>query len=140
MISHLGSHATQILLHLFNLPLTAGCLPKCWKEAVIQPIPKQEVGAYRPISLLSCLSKTMERAVLKTLRSLIHHLHQYTFARDNLASIHSLMDGKDTVVIFLDLETAFELAKEAIISTLARRGIVGKLLAWCNDYLTQRKA
>lgn len=101
MISHLGSHATQILLHLFNLSLTAGRLPKCWKDAVIQPIPKQEVGAYRPISLLSCLSKTMERAVLKRLRSLIPHPHRYTFAyckglgtRDSLAAIHSLTDGK----------------------------------------------
>lgn len=90
----------------------------------------------------------MERAVLKRLRSLIPHPHRYTFAyckglgtRDNLAAIHSLTDGKDAVAVFLDPEKAFELVnRDAIISTLAKRGIVGKLLARCNDYLTQRKA
>lgn len=117
-------------------------------DAFIQPIPKQEVGTYRPISLLSCLSKTMESAVLKRLRSLIPHPHQYTFIyckglgrQDNLAAIHSLMDRKDAVAVFLNLEKAFELAnREAMINTFTKRGVIGKLVAWCNDYLTQRKA
>lgn len=131
MINHLGSHATQLLLHLFNQSLATGRLPKFWKEAIIQSIPKPGSDTYRPISFLSCLSKTMEKAVLNRLRFLIPHQHQYTYAyckgigtRDNLAAIHSLTDGKDAVIVFIDLEKASELAnREAVISILAKRGV-----------------
>lgn len=72
----------------------------------------------------------MEKAVLNRFRFLIPH-HQYTFAyckgigtRDNLAAIHNLADGKDAVIVFIDLEKAFELAnREAVISILAKRGV-----------------
>ncbi|XP_037781664.1 uncharacterized protein LOC119578022 [Penaeus monodon] len=144
MISHLGSQATQILLLLFNKSLEAGRLPKAWKDLDIQPIPK----LFCRTSLLSCFNITMERAILRRLRFMINHSHKHFFAfckgfgtGENLATIHSLSDGKDFIIVFLDLEKAFELAnKEAIISTLASRGISGKLLQWCNDYLLERKA
>lgn len=124
MINHLGSHTTQILLNFFHLSLAADRIPKSWKDAIIQPIPKHVPGTYRPIALLSCLSKTMERAVLRKLRSLILHPHQYAFAyckgigtQDNLAAIHNLIDGKDAFIVFIDLEKAFEPSnRETIIS------------------------
>jgi len=90
----------------------------------------------------------MERAILRRLRFLIPRPHKHSYAyckgfgtRDNLATIHSLIDGKDSIIVYLDLEKAFELAnREAIISTLASRGISGNILKWCNDYLLDRKA
>lgn len=46
-------------------------------------------------------------------------------------AIHNSLDGKDGIIIFLDLEKAFELAqREVIISNLISRGITGKLLVW----------
>lgn len=60
---------------------------------------------------------------------------------ENLTYIHSAIDGKDSIIVFLDLEKAFELAnKEAIFSLLARRGVAGRILAWTRDYLRERKA
>lgn len=91
---------------------------------------------------------TMEWAVLSRLQHLVPHLNQHLYAyskglgtKDNLAAIHNSIDGKDGVIVFLNLETAFELAwREVIISNLVCKGITGKLLAWSNDYLLDRKA
>ncbi|XP_063615273.1 uncharacterized protein LOC134788316 [Penaeus indicus] len=60
---------------------------------------------------------------------------------DNNATLLSLLDGKDSIVVFLDLEKTFDLAnKEAILSLLAEKGLRGRLLEWIQDYLTGRKA
>ncbi|ROT74181.1 hypothetical protein C7M84_007333 [Penaeus vannamei] len=90
----------------------------------------------------------MERAVLTRLQHCAPRRHHHIFAyskglgtKDNLAAIHSTIDGKDSIAVFLDLGKAFELAQRSvIISHLATKGITGKLLAWANDYLHHRKA
>ena len=50
---------------LFNLSIRSGQVPNEWKESLVVPIPKSSEQAspsgYRPISLLSILSKTLER-------------------------------------------------------------------------------
>ena len=57
---------------LFNQSLEHGSLPKKWKLANIIPIHKKgdisNVENYRPISLLSVISKVLERCVLRKLR------------------------------------------------------------------------
>ncbi|XP_063590245.1 uncharacterized protein LOC134767129 [Penaeus indicus] len=90
----------------------------------------------------------MERAVLNRLQHLITVFPPTIFAYqkgagtgDNIVTLLSLLDGKDSIVVFLDLEKAFELAnKEAILSSLAEKGLRGRLLEWIQDYLTGRKA
>ena len=45
------------------------------------------------------------------------------------------------MVVFLDLEKAFELASPlAIQETLIRKGVKGRLLAWIADYFSDRSA
>jgi len=149
MLNHLGDHALMQITNLFTASLTSGRLPSQWKEANIHPIPKNTTPpSYRPISLLSCLSKTMERAILARLKHKVPHPDKNIFAyckglgtKDNLAAIHSTLDGKDGLAVFLDLEKAFELARrEVIVHILTSRGISGKILSWTNDYLLHRKA
>jgi flagellar biosynthesis regulator FlbT len=52
---------------LFNKSLSLGKVPQEWKEANVVPIPKKgnihEVVNYRPISLLSLVSKLLEQVV-----------------------------------------------------------------------------
>ena len=67
------------IYHIFALSLTSGTLPTDWKSATVTPIYKergnrQVVTNYRPISLLSVLSKCLEKLVFKTLYS---HLDQF---------------------------------------------------------------
>ena len=53
------------LTKLFNISITTGQFPQCWKESVVVPIPKggdhSKPTNYRPISLLSITSKLLER-------------------------------------------------------------------------------
>ena len=52
------------LVKLFRLCLLTFTYPSCWKYAYIQPVPKKgdrsNSSNYRPIALISCLSKVFE--------------------------------------------------------------------------------
>ena len=68
IISHLGLAGELAFLQVINKSWQTATVPQSWKQATIVPIPKpKEPGKYRPISLLSCLSKTAEM-VLNRLR------------------------------------------------------------------------
>ncbi|GFS12505.1 LINE-1 retrotransposable element ORF2 protein [Elysia marginata] len=66
MIKHLGPHALSTLLDLFNNSWRTGCNSEVWKEANIIPIHKKGKSktdpiSYRPISLISCVGKLLEK-------------------------------------------------------------------------------
>ena len=52
------------LTKLFNISISQGCFPECWKTSSVVPIPKfanrSEAADYRPISLLSVVCKMLE--------------------------------------------------------------------------------
>ena len=75
---HLGSEAKQRLLDIYNQSWKTGTFPTSWKQAIIIHILKKgkdrhSKTIYRPISLLSCLGKTMERIVNRRLQ---YHLEK----------------------------------------------------------------
>ncbi|ROT82187.1 hypothetical protein C7M84_024641 [Penaeus vannamei] len=58
----------------------------------------------------------------------------------HITTLLSLTDGNDSVIVFLDLEKAFELAnRDAILHILAEKGVKGMLLQWVKDYISNRK-
>jgi len=61
------------LSKMFNLSLKRKNFPSVWKRAKFSPVFKKEapshVGNYRPISLLSIISKVMERCIFKYLHN-----------------------------------------------------------------------
>ncbi|GFN74194.1 hypothetical protein PoB_000070000 [Plakobranchus ocellatus] len=68
ILTHLGSSAKGALFNLFNRTWRSGELPRAWRTAVFVPILKKgkcvtAAESYRPISLTSVISKTMERMV-----------------------------------------------------------------------------
>ena len=69
------SEIAPSLTRLINLSLRVGCVPKDWKCANIVPVfkkgNKEEVINYRPISLLSLVSKIAERCVFAHFYSFI---------------------------------------------------------------------
>ena len=139
IISHLGLAGELAFLQVINKSWQTATVPQSWKQATIVPIPKpKEPGKYRPISLLSCLGKTAEKMVLNRLRWKTgpphEHLHGFTRGKSTAHSISTLLSTICTspaVVVFLDLEKAFELASPlAIQETLIHKGVKGRLLAW----------
>ena len=68
MLKYLGNTALQKLLDIFNHSWKSGEVPQCWREATMIPVLKKgknrsKALSYRPISLTSCVCKTMERIV-----------------------------------------------------------------------------
>lgn len=147
MPRNLGPAGESALLALVNASWTSGRLPAPWKNAIVHLIPKpKELGKTRPISLLSCIAKTAERMVLFRLKWKVGALHPnlYGFtekksAADSIASLLALINDQPAVVVFLDLEKAFELASTiAIADALATKGVSGHLLQWTENYLCGR--
>ena len=73
---HLPTNKKNELLDIFNKLFTEGSVPEDWKAADIIPILKPgknptEQVSYRPISLLSCIGKVMERMVCTRLKWLL---------------------------------------------------------------------
>ena len=107
---------------------------------------------YRPISLLSILSKCFERCVFNHCHSHIspqlYHL-QYGLLRGRstvtqlLQVYHevfnAIAEGKDIDVVYLDFAKAFDkVSHSALINKFSRFGISGLSKQWFQSYLSNR--
>lgn len=65
------------LTHITNYCLMTSTFPDCWKLASVIPVAKKlkisSANDFRPISILPCLSKVLEKVIAKQICS---HLHQ----------------------------------------------------------------
>jgi hypothetical protein len=126
MLRHLSNHAIQHLTLLFNAVLQLGHFPNIWKSAKVVPIHKpnkhpSDANSYRPISLLSSISKLLERIIASRLASFVNQNHllpatQFGFRKKHstvsqLARIadhipHGYNLRRHTGMALLDLEKA----------------------------------
>ena len=147
------------LCKLFNLSLTKQIFPNEWKTANVVPVFKkddpQKVNNYRPISLLSVVSKVFEKCVYKYLHNFIvtNKLlspHQSGFCeRDSTINqllyiynefSHALDEGKEIRVVFFDISKAFDRVwHQGLLFKIRNFGIQGSLLSWIKSYLSNRK-
>ena len=79
MVKHAGPEGHKALLELANYTLQTGTLPKVWKESITVPIPKPD-GSHRPIELLSCVGKTVEKMIKTRIEHKIGKLNKNLFA------------------------------------------------------------
>ena len=109
---------------------------------------------YRPISLLSCIGKLMERLVYKriynhlTVNNLIYK-NQSGFLRGHstvyqlIDIFHQICQSIDskmyTCMIFCDISKAFDMVwHQGLLFKLKQSGIDGALLNWIENYLVNR--
>jgi hypothetical protein len=130
----LKNHTDLLLQHLtrlFNVILDFGYIPNMWKKAniilLLKPKKdKQQPSSYRPISLLSCLGKLLEKIVKQRLtleveRRNILPAHQAGFRskKSTLYNIirleryaheqlHGSQGRRHSGVIFFDIKAAFD--------------------------------
>ena len=115
------------LSQLFNRCVEEGIMPSCWKRANVTPILKKGSANitknYRPISLLSCTSKVLEKIVHKRVMSHVveNNLlppNQYGFCKGSSTTsqlldichlIATALDSRLTSkLLFLDVSKAFD--------------------------------
>ncbi len=150
---------TLFLFKLFRLCLSTSAFPSCWKCAYVQPLPdkkgdRSNSSSYRPIALISCLSKVFETILnwmfLKHLSSfnlLSDHQHGFrkgrstgdllVFLTDSWSS--SLSRFGETFAVALDISKPFDrIWHKALLSKLPSYGFYPALCSFLSGFLSGR--
>ena len=159
MLKFIKYQIAKPLSHLFYLSVTTAVFPAKLKLSKTIPIFKAGdhtcCDNYRPISLLSSISKILEKIVANTL---VNHLeinnllcdNQYGFLRGrstihNITKLttkisHDLNEKKFVIGVFLDLKKAFDtVSHNILLEKLTNLGIKDTSLAWFTSYLAERR-
>lgn len=143
---------------IFSKSISTGVFPEAWRLSNVVPIFKGKLRCdplnYRPVSLTSVCSKTMERIVARQIMDYLEvndllSPHQYGFrpgrsTEDQLILTYDYVsqcvdDGFVVDMIFLDFSKAFDLVNHLILlEKLSCLGIRGDMLRWIAGFLSNR--
>ena len=138
--------------------LESGCFPAAWKQANVVPVYKKNdkscITNYRPISLLPCPSKVVERLVYNELYAYCSKFNLLSEKNSGFKKLdgtinqlinltnkiyQALNDEHEIAMIFLDLSKAYDrICHTRLIYKLRKIGIKGTLLKWIESYLSDR--
>ena len=159
MLKETSDSIAPSLHRLISQSLDMCQVPNMWKEANVLPLHKKgnksDFSNYRPISLLSIVSKVCEKLIFKNVYNYVKDhmlitLHQSGFTAGD-STVHQLLylydtfckaldDKKDVRIIFCDQSKAFDRVwHKGLLYKLNCIGIVGPLNRWFSDYLTNRR-
>ena len=158
-IRHLLPFIIHIITHIINYSITSGSYPNLWKLAIITPISKNSrakgVMNLRPISILPCLSKILERVVANQFKAYLEEGKILNSAQSGFRSKHStttalikisndiltgIDESKFTSLVLLDFAKAFDTVNhELLLAKLHAIGVDRLSMKWFECYLTGRK-
>ena len=160
MLKSLPTFAIEELLAIYNQSFETGSIPLSWKSSLIYPIrkahkPKNDVNSYRPIALLSCIGKTLERIVKNRLEYTVEKkgwLKEWQCGfrkkQGTLDVLHRLehvikktlqTPSHTCLVVYIDLKSAFDTVwPTGLVFKLSQLGLRGNLLKWIDNYFKER--
>lgn len=143
------------LTTLINTSIVTGIFPASWKHAVVTPLFKNgnpdEIGNYRPVSLLPIFSKILEKVVANQLTSFLERnklfsptqhgfrpkLSTETALQVITDKIYDNMDNKKISLLTLcDLSKAFDSVSHTIL--LQKLRLINIDTFWFDNYLDGR--
>ena len=159
LLKSTASAISQPLSAIFNLSIKTGSLPLAWKHSIISPIPKTTPPSsaptdYRPISLLSIVSKLLEKHISHIITD---HLYtnqlippnQFGFLPQRSTtdaiisvsqSILSTLDSSTSICgVFLDIKKAFDsVSHPLLLQKLHSIHLPPHITLWLHSYLSDR--
>ena len=146
------------LHHIVTLSTMQHRFPTQWKYAKVLPLHKKldpmNKKNYRPVAILSPLSKVLEKAVYEQLYSyfsknnIFHpNIHGYRANRSTQTALVQMYDhwvqaasqGQVSGAVLLDLSAAFDLVpSDILVRKLRVYGLDEGSLAWIESYLSDR--
>ena len=153
------SSLCEPLKYLFNLSIEKGIFPDDLKIAKVIPIykadDKSDLSNYRPISVLSCFSKILERIMCNRLyqyltENKILYPKQFGFQTGHSTEhaivqlvdqiLESLEYNKYTLGVSIDLSKAFDTVDHSILlKKLELYDVTDRNHSWFKNYLSNRK-
>ncbi|KAL0879124.1 hypothetical protein ABMA27_004075 [Loxostege sticticalis] len=158
VLRYCAPELAPVLTRLYRLSLKTKIVPKSWKLANVQPVPKKGSRAdpsnYRPIAITSVLCKVMERVLNRKLLSYLEDNdllsdRQYGFRRgrstgDLLVYVthcwgEAIENHGEAIAVSLDISKAFDRVWHAsLLSKLPAYGIPAGFCNWVADFLSER--
>ena len=156
MWARIGSRIQAI----YDACLSLGHHPACWKEARVEMIPKpgkddvSNPRNWRPISLLSCLSKGLERYVARWMA--YHAIKENVISATHFGALPrratldlvinfvsrieaALQEGKHAALLLQDVEGAFDgVSHDRLLSRLRLQGWAPETIKWIRSWLHER--
>lgn len=145
---------------MINSSIIEGIVPEKSKIALVKPIPKKgdlrDKNNFRPISLLSCLGKLIEKTMLDQITKYFQdneffYSKQYGFKEKN-STVHALdsymnyvykncdKSNKSVLCVSLDIKKCFDSIKhDILLNKLESYGIEGNEKKWFFNYIKNRK-
>ena len=146
------------LTRLINISYRTSIFPACMKKATVKAIHKkddtQDPSNYRPLSILSVISKVFERSATDQLASYLEQnnllnetQHAYRKQHSTVTCLSEVTNhiykendrGYVVAIVSMDLSKAFDsINHEQLIHKLAKLGLGTQSLEWCQSYLHNR--
>ena len=162
-LKELGTEGAELLLAIFNQSWESGFCPQSWRNAEIIPLlkkgkPASNPESYRPVSLTSCLAKTMERMIASRMAFLAERegwwcedqagFRKLRSCEDQVLRIsQSISDGfqkrpsKRGVLVLLDYSKAYDTVwKEELMLGMLEKGVPERMVRWCMGFFRNRQA
>jgi hypothetical protein len=162
MLKHLGPRARACLLDLINDSWASGESPDTFLKSLIVPIGKRGkpsglIGSYRPIALMSCVAKLMEKMVARRLSRWLEMSNLLTQDQAGFRACRSTEDQVARIVqtvcngfqarpaaryvlTLFDFSRAYDRVwRKGLLLKLHRMGASGCLIRWLRSFLSGRK-
>lgn len=159
LLKNLPDNALYVLCECFNVSFLTGIFPDCLKKAIVVPLHKggelDNACNYRPISLLSTLSKIVEKLVK---RRMLEYLSRHNIISDtqfgfqpskgthdamfNLLEqvFFGLNEGELVAIVFCDFSKAFDCVDhKTMLKKLEIYGFGGITYSWFESYFSGRE-
>lgn len=154
MLKETAISITSMITTIFNMSISTGVLPAQWKKSLVVPIPKSGDSSnpanYRPISLLSIVSKLLERHICDLLLDHFEVSPQQWGFQEGKSTTNAILsavsdwyiqleNGFEVLAVFFDLQKAFDSVPHSLLlQKLYVLGIPCHLIRWIANYLYDR--